>query len=533
MNIKSLKSNKLVSILLLVLIIFDLIFVYYNIIHGIGFGDAIYPISLCHNIINGNIPLVGSWSCYPGFIFLTPIIYFYKTINNGYIGVALYYKNIYFIFMLSNILIFYKLFQLKCNNTRLFNLSISVLINTFIYISCNHLSYSYIFIIINMYCTIIIYVYDKIKLNKIVISIIMAFLMFVMTLFYPTAFVIAILWTFIIFYKNFGVHNKRAIVVAYVLTGIILSLIYIFILIYYARGYSQLLRSVNELLNIPHNKWKMNIIYSLVKNIRKYWLFVLALFITYIFLISIGKKYLNNYYQINDSKYFAFMFVLLSLIYYLSSDQQNFILTIIMTISFFVSFCLLYIKDNLLFLRNLSIFLCFFIIPFYMWFVAPKFLGLTPNYKNDKYIDYGIYKGLYTNKDDYEFITNLEKDIKNYFVNIKPEICEVTVFPATYLMTDSKVIAPDTWDSMELHVANIESWVNERNIPIPIPSYPLTNYFEYFKIKPQYFVAVDYYVRDFKNNNHKYEINNFIDEYYYIDYEKEYNLSRLIIYRIK
>jgi len=355
-----------------------------------------------------------------------------------------------------------------------------------------------------------------------------------MTMFYPTAFIVAIFWTALIYIKNYKSDDKIRIVISYVITGAILSIIYLITLLFFARGHTLLFKSIFSIFNSPHNILKMDLLDSIIINFKKYWKYVVALFLVFYVLIIVSRKSIRNIKLIVlDSYIFIFMFLFLSLVYYLSSDQQNFILTIIMTISFFATFCLLYTNDNIIHLKSILVVVFFLIIPFYIWYIAPKYLGSIPNYKNDKYIESGIYKGLYTNNDDYEFITSLEKDLKDYFRIDKPDICEITVFPATYLMTDANVIAPDTWDCMELHVANIESWVNERNIPIPIPSYPLTNYFEYFKIKPQYLVAVDYYVRDFKNNNHKYEINNFIDEYYCIDYEKEYNLSRLIIYKIK
>lgn len=529
-----LKKNKLINICLIALIVFDLWFVYYNLVHGIGYGDAVYPISLCHNIINGNMPLVDSWTCYPGFIFLAPIIYIYKFVNKGYEGIVLFYKIVYYVLIILNICVFYKLINLKSKDNKLINLSISVLINSFVFISWGGLSYSYIFIIINMYCTFIVYVYNDIYINKITLSIIFAILMFVMTMFYPTAFIIAIAWTLIVYIKNFNSNDKFLIVNSYIFTGVILSIMYLLFLLFYARGYQPIFKSIYSIFNLPHNKWKVDISISIVNNFRSYWKYIIILLIVFCVLVIIGNRFnKNNKPIVMDSYYFIYMFLILSFVYYYSSDQQNFILTILMTFSFFSAFCLLFINDNICFLRYISVILCFIIIPFYIWFVAPKYLGSTPNYKNDTYIDYGIYKGLYTNKDDYKFITNIEKDLKDYFENNKSEICEVTVFPATYLMTDAKVIAPDTWDSMELHVANIDSWVIERNIQIPIPDYPLTDYFAYIMKKPKYIVSVDYYVRDFKNNTGKYEINNFLNEYYYVDYEKEYNLSRLIVYKIK
>ena len=165
--------------------------------------------------------------------------------------------------------------------------------------------------------------------------------------------------------------------------------------------------------------------------------------------------------------------------------------------------------------------------------IVDIFLKLFPSYINNKYIDYGIYKGLYTTEENYQFITHLESDIKDYYIDVdNRNICEVTVFPATYLMADAKVVAPDTWDCMGLHIANIDSWVSKRRVSIPITSNPIINYFEYFKTKPEHMIVIYYFVKDFVKNSNKYEINNFIKEHYFLDLNKEYTLSNLLIYKL-
>ena len=508
----------------------SIIYMFYHLIHFIGYGDDIYPISLCHSIINGNIPFVNSWISYPGYVLISPIVLLYKMVNNGYTGVVFYYKCIYFVVVLCNIYIMYHIFGLKYKNNRLLNFISAVLINQSIYLAWSSLSYNYIFVLINVYAILIFCFYDCFKMNRVRISILSAVLMFIMSMFYPTSSIIAIVYSFVFLLKN----NDIKYTVVYVLTGFLLFVVYILSIFVFGGSISSIIKTINEILALPHNKWKMGIIDSIILNTHMYYKYIILTFMIVLFMILLA--YIIS--RINKRKvsllpnYCLLAFVILFIVCYISSIQQNYILTILMAQPLLCLFFIMQIYENIPQIRRIIYFLLI-VFPFYTMIISPRLFNAVEPFKQTKRIDCGIYNMLYTDNENYNFITCLEKDLNLFFANDKPSLYEVTVFPAVYIMTDAKVCAPDTWDTMQLDVANIESWKYTRNIKFPISSYPVVDYFNYYNVKPLYITMVDYYVRDFLTSNRKYEIKEYINKNYNIVYEKNHGLSNLVIYKLK
>lgn len=518
------------NVICLLVLACSIIYMFYHLIHFIGYGDDIYPISLCHSIINGNMPFVNSWSSYPGFVILSPLVLLYKTINNGYTGVVFYYKCIYFIVVLFNIFIMYHIFCLKYKDNRLLNFISAVLINQSIYLAWSSLSYSYIFVLINIYATIMFCFYDCFIMDKIRISVLSAVLMFTMSMFYPTSSIIALLYSFTFYIKNKDVKYS----IVYVLTGFLLVIVYVLSILFFGGNIDSITKTIIELLALPHNQWKMGIIESIILNFHnynKYIIFMLIAVFIMTLLAYICSK--NNKKMVSIlPNYCLVAFVWCFIVCYVSSIQQNYILTILMVQPLLCLYLIIQIYENMSQIKKIM-YLLLIVFPFYTLIISPKIFNSISPLKQTKRIDQGIYNMLYTDNDNYNFVINLEKDIQSYFLNNKPSLYEVTVFPAIYLMADAKVCAPDTWDTMQLDVSNIESWKNTRNIRFPISSSPVINYFNYFNVKPEYITMVDYYVKDFISSNGKYEIKDFINHNYYKVYESNYGLSNLVVYKLK
>ena len=377
------------NIICIVIIICSIIYMFYHLIHCIGYGDDIYPISLCHSIINGNIPFVNSWIPYPGFVLLSPLVHLYKIINKGYTGVVYYYKCLYFVIVLLNIFIMNHIFDLKYKDSKMVNLISAILINQSIYVAWNGLSYSYIFILVNVYAALIICFYDSFKIDKTKISALSAVLMFVMSLFYPTSSILAILYSLFFYIKTKNIKY----VLIYVLTGVLLIIIYIMSIFISGGSIDSILKTINEIISLPHNAWKMGIVDSIIFNIYKYSKFILLTFMIVFIVIIIGNIYpkINGKEISNEPNYCLALLILFSIVFYISSIQQNYILTVIMVQPLLLLYIIIQIYENVSSIKKV-LYALLLVFPFYTIIVAPSlFVSMVP-FNQTKKIDYGILK---------------------------------------------------------------------------------------------------------------------------------------------
>ena len=89
-------------------------------------------------------------------------------------------------------------------------------------------------------------------------------------------------------------------------------------------------------------------------------------------------------------------------------------------------------------------------------------------------------------------------------ISTEDSICAVTRMPMVYLMANAEVCTPSTWDAQYLSRGYTSAA-------------PLLDYFEAMQEIPDVLIAMDMDIADFYENP-KYEINEFIDEYYQMYY---------------
>ena len=128
----------------------------------------------------------------------------------------------------------------------------------------------------------------------------------------------------------------------------------------------------------------------------------------------------------------------------------------------------------------------------------------------------GIYKGLFTTEPRKDFVEDLEADLE---LNVDPEdtVCTISNMPAVYLMTKSRLCAPQTWDSQYL----MRGFTS---------SEPLLSYFEFVDAYPDVLIGCNYTYSNLFNND-QLEIWDFVNRYYYLAHESSYGSYQTKIWK--
>ncbi len=112
----------------------------------------------------------------------------------------------------------------------------------------------------------------------------------------------------------------------------------------------------------------------------------------------------------------------------------------------------------------------------------------------------GIFKGLYTTKEELNYVVDLERFVKDNIDDDK-SICVVTREPMIYVMSDSYIFSPQTWDPQFLYRGNVSAA-------------PLMDYFRCMGDKfPDMIIATNSAPTDFFVNN-DYEIKLLMEKQY-------------------
>lgn len=131
----------------------------------------------------------------------------------------------------------------------------------------------------------------------------------------------------------------------------------------------------------------------------------------------------------------------------------------------------------------------------------------------------GVFKGLYTTQERAEFVTGLE-ELVNRNTTEYDTICVVTREPMIYVMSNSRILSPQTWDPQFLYRGNISAE-------------PLISYFEMMNNRyPDIIIATNSDPSDFFDNDN-YEIIDFINTNYYLYETDEVGDVRIEMYRLK
>lgn len=544
-----LSGEKATKILLFLAYSAFLVFLIYRSFLSVELTDEVYGIASIYSIYQGQRPIMTSWNLSTGWFIQVPLFALYAAICPDLEGIMLFFRLIYILFTgLNLMLISYLLYRFWQDRMVFFYIFPAMYYVAF---SVFSVSYNVFMCDILLLVATLLFTSKKEKAEK-MHYFIMGILMCCGCMAYPTLIVTAVILTILIFYINKGSFQGLK-VIWYVAGGVVTAAA--FLLWIFSEGSMEIFGSaVSSMLSSPHEKSKgiidaeflVDVFYKPFRTYLSHmsakllWLYLL--FNILISCIAKKKKQLwngiglvsflavNAYVTRNISGYmvagewlalmifiifsdrkpwkkyavFFFMFFAYMLTYCFTSDNRNVFTAFVAAgqIVFLLMGLVLYDNEILphrcVALAAMLVMAISGLTGVYTYVYRDEPVGqLTAK------VEEGIYKGLYTIQNRKQFVEKTERMLKEQ-ISTQDSICAVTRMPMVYLMANAEICAPTTWDAQYLSRGYISAA-------------PLLDYFESMQEIPDVLVAMDMDIADFYENP-KYEINEFIDEYYQMYY---------------
>lgn len=486
------KSVNIESRVLYIVILLSIILYLIRPFFTVEITDEAFAIAEMYNYAQGNVPLMDVWSLALGLWWLTPLLKLYVYVNGNLEGIVLYYRLLYVVGGILLVGITYYCLTKKSEICR--NMPIYVLFPISLYIPFSICSWSYnSFLGYSHYiAAVLLFVLskDKRQYDKYMF---LGLVMGVGCCGYPPMLISSLLLAVVIYWRGRIFYGKNQAIV-YLLGGMLVGCFFLGYVFYYG-SMDQLQQTLISVFNSPHEEgknigvlkflsivfikpfyyYKLIPIYSLIalgvvwyrwqkKSFCKYkwglifsaWTYSYTIHPMYpslIILITIMVLYYRENGDIVGPNIGVswFVFLLGTFVYCIASDNMN-IITAVGTMGIVAIFLsviywwILYQKgklSKLIFSYGISI-LCLVILSSYFY----VYRDVHP-WQVETKVEQGIYKGLYTTMERKEYVTNVEKIIKDN-IDTSDKICTICRAPYVYLMAEANCFTPYTWDAQFL-----------------------------------------------------------------------------------